>query len=174
MLCCLVCKWCKVVIDKTCRIVVSSNVYYKSWLAARKSKKRVPDQLLGCGIGDLWRFWMVWNWSWMIRGITWNHANMESFMSYSANQELFFDVSYSKPALADKMSSEFFKDFCRKKQMITDFLKNSDSEFWSEMQLTSPNFLIKYLIHFHIRIVFSLLRKKIRINLFCCYQSHIY
>ena len=25
------------------------------------------------GIGDLWRFWMVWNWSWMIRRIPWTH-----------------------------------------------------------------------------------------------------
>ena len=51
--------------------------------------------------------------------------------------------------LADKMSSEFFKDFCRKK--------------------TDNNGFLDYLIHFHIRIFFTS-PQKIKINLLCCYD----
>ena len=31
-------------------------------VCCKKQQKKVPDQLLVCGIGDLWRTWMIPNW----------------------------------------------------------------------------------------------------------------
>ena len=51
-----------------------------------KQQKKVSDQLLLCGIGDLWQFWIVWNWSWMISRITWTH--MQSVWNHSGPSEV--------------------------------------------------------------------------------------
>ena len=73
----------------------------------KKNNKKSSWQLLVCGIFDLWRFWIVWNWSW---GITWTHAKSvwnhwgPSKGPYSANLSVtFFAVSNSKPTLRLKL-----------------------------------------------------------------------
>ena len=58
-----------------------------------ETPKKVPDQLLVCEIGDHWRFWMVYNWSWMIRGITWTH--IQSVWNHSGPLEVLILAAYN-------------------------------------------------------------------------------
>ena len=78
-------------------------ICYTEW------QKKVPDQLLVCGIGHLRRFWMILNGLWMSQsdlldrlGSIWYHSG-PSEVPYSTNQYLvryfFFATWYNKLAL---------------------------------------------------------------------------
>ena len=88
-------------------------------VCCKKQQIKVPDQLLVCGIGDLWRTWMIPNWLYMSPSDSLDHPG--SILYHSAGifrgplfhkpvtgQELFFAVSYSKPAL---VKYQVFKNF---------------------------------------------------------------
>ena len=79
-------------------------------VCCKKRPKIVPDQLLLWRIRALWRYWMVPKWSYVDHH--WNNldsfrVSLESFRSFRGplllkpvtGQELFFAISYSKPAL---------------------------------------------------------------------------
>ena len=55
-----------------------------SWLepaCCMKWQNIVPDQLLVCGVGDLWRTWRIPNWFWM--SISYSHDHLESIWYHS-------------------------------------------------------------------------------------------
>jgi len=94
--------------------LTSHALYYKipysrASLLQETAKKKVPDQLLDCRKGDLWRTWMIPNlfeyeskwfpWSSRINFIPFRIFRGPLFHKPVTGQELFFAVSYSKPAL---------------------------------------------------------------------------
>ena len=70
--------------------------------------QKVPDQLLVCGIGDLWRTWMIPNWLYTSPECLDHpgsilYPSQSSEVPYCKDQKLvrnfFFAVSYSKPTV---------------------------------------------------------------------------
>ena len=61
-------------------------------VCCKKQQKKVPDQLLVCGIGDLWRTWMIPNWLYMSPSDSLDHPGSilyhseSSEVPYSTNQ----------------------------------------------------------------------------------------
>ena len=77
-------------------------------VCCKKQQKKVPDQLLVCGIGDLWRTWMIPNWLYMSPCDSPDHPRsifQRSPIPQTSNWSgTFFAASYSKPTLATELS----------------------------------------------------------------------
>ena len=103
----------------SCIIFKTSNVFYVKSIGDhltgsyplelvcfQKRQKNVPDQLLVCGIGDLWRFWMVPLWP------AWGAAESKSCWRWLWKKTLVrfisnFDISFYSWVLLKSKSRGF-------------------------------------------------------------------
>ena len=95
--------------------VVTHLLSYLEPVCCKKHQKIVPDQLLVCRVGDLWRTWLILNesklfpWSSRISLVPFRTFRGPLFPKPVTGQELFLAVSYSKPALGTLCKSIVFR-----------------------------------------------------------------